>query len=75
MCKFLVVEGDSSYPPPLGKTMCTNTHLGVTYLLNQKKIKNKKILRNRTQILYKIKKFLTCASDDTFSEVATLWRR
>ena len=40
---------------------CTNTHDDVTDLVNHGMVKNIK-----TSLLYEIKRFLTCASDDTF---------
>ena len=47
---------------------CTNTHHDVADLVNHGMVKNTKLeyLENGTQLFYKIKKFLTCASDDTF---------
>ena len=46
----------------------TNTHHDVTDLLNHGIVKNTKLecLENGTQLFNKIKKFLTCASDNTF---------
>ena len=46
----------------------TNTHHDITDLVNHEMVKNKKLeyLENGTYLFYKIKKFLTCASDDSF---------
>ena len=46
----------------------TNTHHDVINLVNHGMIKIQKLnyLENGTHYLYEIKKFLTCASDDTF---------
>ena len=43
----------------------TNTYHDITYLVNQWMVKN-------TKTFYKAKKFLTCASDETFWEVIVL---
>ena len=50
---------------------CTNTHCDVKDLVNLGwlKIKGLEYLETRAQFFYKIKKFLLCASDDTFLEV------
>ena len=52
----------------------TNTHHDITDLVNHEMVKNKKLeyLENGTYLFYKIKKFLTCASDDSFLEVIVL---
>ena len=54
---------------------CTNTHHDVTDLVNHGMVKNKKnmnILKTECNFFYKIKKILTCASDDTLLEVIVL---
>ena len=45
----------------------TNTHYDVTDLINHGMIKIQKLeyFENGTQLFYKLKKILTCASDDT----------
>ena len=47
---------------------CTNTPHDVTDFLNHGIVKIKKLeyLENETYLFCKIKKFLACASDDTF---------
>ena len=51
---------------------CTNTH-DITYLLNYGIAKNaiSNVMRTE-QLFYKVKRFLNCASDDTFREVIVL---
>ena len=46
---------------------CTYTYHGITDFVNHGivKIQKFKYLENVSQLLYEIKKFLTCASDDT----------
>ena len=54
---------------------CTNTHHGITDLVNHGMVKNTKTwisLESETKLFYEIKKFLTYASDDTFWEVIFL---
>ena len=53
---------------------CTNTHPDVTDLINNGMLKKQKLeyLQNETQLFFETKKFLTCATDDTFSEVIVL---
>ena len=46
---------------------CTNTHHDVTDLV-WLKIQKFECLEDGTYFFYEIKKFLTCASDDTFLE-------
>ena len=49
--------------------LCSNTHHDVTDLVNHGMVKNVKLeyLENGTKLFCEInKKFLTCASDDTF---------
>ena len=48
--------------------LCTNTHHGATDLVNMGwlKIQELEYLENGTKFFYEIKKYLTCASDDTF---------
>ena len=50
---------------------CTNTHDDVTDLVNREMVKNTKtwISQDGFKLFDEIKKFLTCASDDPFSEV------
>ena len=43
--------------------LCTNTHRDVMRWL---KIQKPEYLENGTSLFHKIKKFLTCAPDDTF---------
>ena len=52
----------------------TNTHHDVADLVNHGMVKNIKLeyLENGTWLFYEIKKFLTCASDDTFWEVIVM---
>ena len=50
---------------------CTNTHHDVTDLANHSMVKKLEYLENGTY-LFKIKKFLACASNDTFWEVIVL---
>ena len=47
---------------------CTNTHHDVTDFVDLGMVKNTKLeyLENGRKLLCEIKKFLTCASDDTF---------
>ena len=46
---------------------CTNTHPDVTDLINNGLKKQKlEYLQNETQLFFETKKFLTCATDDTF---------
>ena len=56
---------------------CTNTHPDITDFVNQGIIKNTRtwISRQGKVPYYKIKRFLICASDDTFWEVIVLWQR
>ena len=53
---------------------CTNTHPDVTDLINNGMLKKQKLeyLQNETQLFFETKKFLTCATDDTFWEVIVL---
>ena len=54
---------------------CTNTYHNVIDLENHGgclKIQNVEYLENRTYLFYEIRKFLTCALDNTFSEVFVL---
>ena len=49
---------------------CTNTHDDVTDLVTHGMVENKKKYpENGTSTFYEIKKFLTCASYDTFWEI------
>ena len=47
---------------------CTNTDPDVTDLINNGVLKKQKLeyLQNETQLFFETKKFLTCATDDTF---------
>ena len=53
---------------------CTNTHHDVTDFVDLGMVKNTKLeyLENGIKLLCEIKKFLICASDDTFWEVIVL---
>ena len=48
--------------------LCTNTYHDVTDFINYGVVKNTKLeyLENGTKLFYEKKKFLTCASYDTF---------
>ena len=52
----------------------TNSHHGITDLVNHGIVKIQKIkyLENRSQLFYEIIILLTCASDDTIREVIIL---
>ena len=55
----------------------TNTHHDVTDWVNHGMVKIQKLeyLEKGTYLFYEIRKFLTCALDDTFLEVIVLQRR
>ena len=48
---------------------CTKTHVTDWQTMGWLKIEKHEYLENGTYFFYEIKQFLTCASDDTFSEV------